>query len=280
VTPEDDVVGRWTLDEATLTQLRLKRVQEAMDSAGWWDAVLEVEELLDEQPVHAEALFLLGEALLEIPDAIGAEVAYRQHISLAGESVPALVGLAVARFDRCDLEGCLEAADRALALAPDAAEAHYYRSLALEHVPGRASDVLMSFMAAHRLRPQAYPIPATLGEEAWEAAISLAVSSLHPTLRSLWDGIPVALHDLPSLEDLVRGTTPVTPTVTALYVGTPPPEPADPTQPYDGPRPDHLLMYRRNLCRAGSFDAVTEEIARALEAEGLHWLGWSPDDLP
>ena len=86
------------------------------------------------------------------------------HYHQAGGSDPkAMVGLAIARFETGDMRGAAQSAREATRLVPDAAEAYYYLSLALEHTPGGSAEAVRALVAAHQLEPTAFPFPIELG---------------------------------------------------------------------------------------------------------------------
>jgi tetratricopeptide (TPR) repeat protein len=278
---DDEVMGGWSIDPETRAALRLDRVRRALDQGDFGGAVIEVEELLDEDPEHSEALVLLGEALLELGDAEGAVDAYEHHLQVAAADsasspwmIPALAGLAIARFESCDLQGAVEAARESARLAPDLAESHFYLGLALERLPGRMAEALSAFVAAQQLDPEAYPFPMQLSRKQWDDLIERARRLLPKVLQDFWKGVPFRVEDLPPIDDLRRSDPPITPTVSALYEGEPP-EDGDPWQ----RRPEALRLFTGNLARLGSEDAVVEDLVRSMQEEALDWLGASLDDL-
>lgn len=276
---DDEVVGGWSIDPDTRLALRLDRVRKALEQGDHATAVVEAEELLDEAPDHPDALFLLGEALLELGDAQGAVEAYEQFLQVAQPDDPAhaaaaLGGLAIARFEACVLSGAAEAAREAIRLAPDMAEAHYYLGLSLERVTGRQSEAVAEFVAANRLDPAAYPLPAQLDDAAWKAVVKQAMSRLHPRLITFWDDVPIRLDDLPSMDELRRADPPITPTASGLYEGEPPDVDEAWTQ-----KPTALRLFRRNLARLGELELIVDEVASTLENEALDWVGATLDDL-
>jgi tetratricopeptide (TPR) repeat protein len=280
---DDEVVGPWHIAPEIRAGLRLQTVKKALDQGDWQTAVLEAEELLHEEPEHQEALFLLAEALLELGDVEGAREAYEQHLELATQDpspdparmAGALCGLAVARYECCDLPGSVEAARECIRIAPDLAEAHYYLGLALERMPGRKSESVTPFIAANRLDPEAYPLPVQLSPRQWEGAVKAAVGLLPSPLQRFWSGVPIRLEEAAPIEELRQAEPPITPTVGGLYVGTPPDEAGN----WDE-KPEALRLFTGNLARKGSVEAVTTEIAATLKAEALDWLGITEDDLP
>jgi len=57
---DDEVPSAWSIDGDTRTALRIDQIRKALDMGDYNQAVIEVEELLDEEPEHLEGLFLLG----------------------------------------------------------------------------------------------------------------------------------------------------------------------------------------------------------------------------
>lgn len=277
---DDEVQGGWRIDDATRAALRLDRVRKALDKSDWPGAVLEVEELLDESPDHPEALFLLAEALLELGDAEGARDAYQQHLKAAGPDgdkamrAGALAGLAVASFECVELQAAVEAARKSLELAPDLGETHFYLGLALERIPGKKSDSVAAFMAAHRLDPEAYPLPKQFSEAEWNAMVAEAMSALPDAVRTFWKGVPVLLVDLPDLAELRAIDPPLTPTVSGLYDGVPPEEGDPATE-----KPESVRLFTGNLARLGDRAAIVSEIGNTLLHEAFNWLGVTDDEV-
>lgn len=266
--------GAWQIDPDTRRRLRLDRVRAAFERGDWDEVVLEAEELLDEEPDHTEALFLLGEALLELGDWEVAREVYDHRVGLDGVDAPALVGLAVASLHLCDLPAAAEAAREAVRLDPGHAEGHHTLGLALERMPGRQGEALAEFSAAAHLEPERYPLPITLRHPDWELAIGSALERLHPRLRTFYEQVPFRIEELPDLAELRSADPPLSPTVVALYAGDPP----DDEDPFDR-RPDAMRLFARNLGRAGSLDGVVEDLAGALRDEALDWLGVDPSEL-
>ncbi len=260
--------GVWQLDPATRTAMRLDRVRGAMRDRDYVSAIIEVEELLDEEPNNAEGLFLLGDSLLEVGDAPLALEAFTHHIELAGGDRDSLLGLAIARFETCDLVGSIEAAREVIRLDSSAAEAHWYLGLSLERLPNKQLDALASFSAARELQTADFPFPLELTEEEWNGAIRKAMRAIHPTIEEFWYGVPIKLEDLPDLAELRRHKPPVPPTISALYLGEPPNE-GDPWS----RRPKAIRIFRQNLARSRDQAELVEQAALALQSEALDWLG-------
>jgi tetratricopeptide (TPR) repeat protein len=268
------VGGAWQIDPDTRAALRLERVRGAVRDCAWADAILEAEELLDEDPDHPEGLFLLGEALLEMGDWELAREVYDHRVSLDGGDAPSLTGLAIASFHLCDLPAAAENAREAVRRDASDAEAHQFLGLALERMPGRQAEALAELTAAAHLDPERFPLPITLKRAAWEKVIADALSRLPSRLQELYAKIPFRIEELPDIEELRAVYPPLSPTIGALYVGEPPEE----GDPFEHP-PEAIRLFSRNLGRAGTVEAVVEELEHALREEALDWLGVEIDAL-
>ncbi|MEQ1570679.1 MAG: tetratricopeptide repeat protein [Myxococcota bacterium] len=264
---DDGVVGgAWSIEPETRTALRLEQVRHAVRECAWSDAILEAEELLDEYPEHPEALFLLGEALLEVGDWELARRVYDHRVGLDGGDTASLVGLAISSFHLCDLPASIEAAREAVRQDSGNAEAHHYLGLALERIPGQQTEALAELTASAHLDPARYPLPLTLRPSEWADVIAQAVDTLPSRIQEFYAKVPFRVESLPDLDELRSVDPPLSPTVGALYVGTPPEEPSDAL-------PEAVRLFERNLSRAGSVEAITTELAHALHDEALDWMG-------
>lgn len=271
---DDEILtGVWQLDPDTRLKLRLGTVREAVRAKDWPRVVLEAEELLDDVPRHGETLGLLANALLELGDCANAVDAFEDHLALHEPTAPVLSGLAIARFETCDLVGAIEAAREAIRLDPSFAEAHYSLGLALER-SGQGLQSAQSFQAANALDPTDYPLPMALTDEVLTEALRRALPALPPALIEFWKEVPIQIEDQPSLTELTASTSPVPPTVAGLYKGVPPEGEAVLTA-----RPEALRLFRRNLARAGSLEEVSRQLALVLEQEALDWLGVPLEEL-
>ena len=264
--------GVWRVDEATRSDMRLTRIRRALDEGAWERAVVEAEELLDEEPSHPQGLFLLGEALLELADFELARLCYQQRVDLDGGDPASLLGLAISAFQSCDLDVAIETAREVVRRDPGNAEAHYYLGLALERLPGRGSEAMGALSAAAQLEPARYPLPMQLDLESWKEAIHSALDVLPTRLQLFYDGLDFRLEDLPDLEELRAHDPPVPPTVGAMYVGEPPEEAGT-------GQPSAIRLFLRNLGRSPTPEDLVEQLAAALTDEALHWLGLPPEAL-
>lgn len=260
--------GMWSLDPDTRAALRLDRIRRAMDAAAWDEAILEAEEMLDEEPNHPEALYLLGGATLELGDAVVARLALEQAIRLGFDAPDVLCALAVARFEACDIVGAVEAAREAIRQDPAQAEAHWTLGLALAWLPDAGAESIGSMSAARQLDPTRFPFPLELTQADWEAAIRDALTQVRPVVGQFWQGLPVELHARPDLEELRTSIPVLPPTVSGLFSGKLP-EGADPLT----RRPEAMRLFRDNLCLCRDRDELVHQIGLALESEAMGWMG-------
>ena len=272
---DDEVFQGWSLDPSVRSAMRLDHLRKLVAQERYLDAVMEAEELLDDEPEHTEALELLARSSQALGDAEGARQALEQLLDLIDTpSAEVLSDLAAASLDCCDIDGAIGAARAALGSAAGLASAHYVLGLALEYKPGAGVESTSAMAAARSLDPATYPFPLVLEKGQWEAAVGTALRELHPRLQQFWDGIAVRLHERPRIERLTEADPCLSPRVFGLYQGSPDPE-LDPWQ-Y---RPEGLELYIRNLARTTSTEELVERIAHTLEHEALDWLGLAPDDL-
>ena len=266
--------GVWRLDPDLGQGLRLQRVQKALDSGEIEAAIQEAEELLDEAPAHPEALFLLGEALLELGDFELAKRAFEQRVAIDGGDVDSLLGLGIAAFQTCDLQRSIESTQEVIRLEPDQAEAHYYLGLALERVPGKSRASLNELMAAYQLAPKRFPLPRDLSHADWQDLVAAAVARLPEQLHDFYSNLPFTIEDLPELDELRGHDPPLPPTIAALHTGEPPVD----RDPYEH-RPVSIRLFARNLARAPTPEELVEQLRQALLDEARHWMGLAPEEL-
>ena len=258
--------GRWSLDPQTCGKMRLKEVARAMQERRFQDAIHEAEELLHEEPKHAEALSFLAEASLEVGDVEVAVLAYEKHVRVTeGKDALSLLGLGTARLEICDLEGAANATRDAVNLQPDLAEAHYQLGLALEFL-GQGTEALQSFAAARQLAPQAYPFPLELSDTVWQEAIVSGLRTLEPKYQLFWSDIPIHLEPSPDIEAFKKLIPPLSPLSAGLYVG----DSQDEEAPLE--RPQGLRLFLSNLAKSPSLEHLIEHIAATLRHEADAWL--------
>ncbi len=242
-----------------------RRMARLLDQSDYGAAIIEAEDFLDFQPFDAEGMWLLAEALCEAGEFETAVELLEEYIDRHGAADPCLRALAVARFETCDFDGAVNAADAAIALPEGGAEPHFFRALALERL-GRHPEAKNSFIRANEIDPIDFPCPLRLSDGEWEDAIGAAFYRVRPSVRAFWRGVPIELEPFPEPEELRAVEPPITPSISGMYAGRRP-DPPDPLS-----RPPALRLFTGNLARCGDRDAVVSQIARTLEQEALDWL--------
>jgi tetratricopeptide (TPR) repeat protein len=239
-------------------------------------AILEAEELLEEDPDHLEALFLVGEANLELADAHGADAAYARFLELVPRHPLALCGMGIARFEMTDMDGCLMCTQAALEVDAESPEAWYYQGLAQEW-QGLIDEAQVSLDKAASLDGERYPRVEAIQESEWNEALRKAFTLLDEPLAQWIQAVPLSSHRLPSLEVLHSAEPPLSPFSTGLYRGTPP----SPGEKAWETHPDELRLYRVNLERLAHHQGdLPRRIAEVLRAEALDWLALPLDAHP
>lgn len=266
----DDIAEpSWAIDPETRSRLRLDIIHRAMENEDFVTAIVELEELLHESPEQLEALELLADCTLELGDAMGAVPIYEHRLRAGDANVDLLCGLAVARFEACEIVGAVEAARDAIRQDPSAAEAHYTLGLALELLPGKSNDASQAFVAARQLDSESYPFPLTHSADDWKALLETALLTVPHPIAEFWQGVPFHLLDRPDLDELRDSDPPIAPSVLGLFLGEPPEGEAP-----DEFRPEAMRLYLCNLARLGDDEHILDEIGALLEAEAEAWLGY------
>lgn len=266
----------WRMDPSALTALRLQQARAALDTADPYTAIIEAEELLDEDPDNLDALFLVGDACLELNDAPGAHAAFSRYVELNPDDAGALAGLSVSCFELTDYDGCVAMARRAIALEPTMGEAWHYLGLGLER-QGQDRESRRAFARAEKLEPDAWPLVKPLSQAEWNVALGRALELLPRSLKAWYAHTRVVTRAMPELADLRAVQPPISPTVPALYMGEPPDDAPDPWRTW----PDAVHVYRANLEREALWTGdLPRTIADALRSEALDWLGLPPDAHP
>ncbi len=261
---------------AGLLEFRFQQARARFDARDWMGAILEAEELLEEEPDHLEALFLVGEANLELGDAHGADAAYARFLELVPRHPMALCGMGIARFELTDMDGCLMCTQAVLEVNPDSPEAWYYQGLAQEW-QGLTDESRSSLDKAANLDGNRYPRIEPLSEAGWNEALLQAFSLLDEALSRWIQEVPLTSYHLPSLDVLRSAEPPLSPFSTGLYRGTPP-TPGDEAW---ETHPEELRLYRVNLERLAHHQGdLPRRIAEVLRAEALDWLALPPESHP
>ncbi|HJN75272.1 MAG TPA: tetratricopeptide repeat protein [Myxococcota bacterium] len=268
--------SNWQLDLAEIGALRLQHARRAFNDRDPVLALVEAEELLEEEPDNLDALMIVADAALDLGDPVVSRAAFLQAIDLGATAALVFSGLAVTCYELTDLEGCIEASNRALEVEPDLAEAWYYKGIALDQL-GLADEATQALRQAMFHDPQGFPMPTAMSTEDIEALLGEALSCMPPELAEWYRRVRFEVHRYPDLRQLRDSDMPLSPSSPALYHGTPSPERQDPWQTL----PDRVDVYVGNLERAAALGANPAQLlAASLRNEALDWLGLPDDGLP
>ncbi|HEX7077486.1 MAG TPA: metallopeptidase family protein [Candidatus Eisenbacteria bacterium] len=128
---------------------------------------------------------------------------------------------------------------------------------------------------ANHLDPVEFPLPIRTTDAEFRSILDEAVATLPPVIRDAVAAVPVLVEAKPTPEMAERAPH-ITPEVLGLFVGTPVGEKLQGSGGY----PDVVLLFRRNLERAGDTrEEVAEEIRITLLHEYGHYLGFDEDEL-
>ncbi len=256
------------MDPGAVAALRLDRTREAYHNHDLVTALLEAEELLEDDPDNVEALEVLGDTELELGHGREADLIFSHLLDLQPGEPVYLTGQAIARFLHTDFEGAVEAGMEALAALPDLTEAHAYVGLSLERM-GRLDEAAEHLARSAELDPDGWAPPPQVEEIPWLALLEAALAMVPPDLHSFYEQVPIVWQNLPD-PGVLRGVDPpISPLVLALYEGTPTGPGAE-----TGLRPRSMRIYQGNAQRfARDMRRLTEDLAHALAAEAADWMG-------
>jgi tetratricopeptide (TPR) repeat protein len=107
------------------------------------------------RPDHVPTLLVQGDAALAQRDLPAASQALERAVALAPDNADAWFKVSLARQDLRDLDGAITALERVLATHPDRVDALVNLGIVLQE-SGRIDDALRAYGRAYRLRPQTF----------------------------------------------------------------------------------------------------------------------------
>jgi Flp pilus assembly protein TadD len=125
---------------------------QSFDNGDYTGAADKLKTAVAGKPGDSYARYLLGIAQWKSGDLAGAESSLVESVKLDGTRVKGWINLARVRNQRDDRSGALEAADRALELTPDSADAMHQKGRALMELE-RGEEALSVLTAAAELDP-------------------------------------------------------------------------------------------------------------------------------
>ncbi|MDJ0868260.1 MAG: tetratricopeptide repeat protein [Myxococcota bacterium] len=227
-----------------------------------------------DRPTEAEVYYLKSKALFYQDDLQGALFLVRRALKTGGEQGVYRAFEGQILFELARFAEARRQLERAVALDPEAPHAIYHLGLVLERL-GDFDEAERAFTQANALDPDHYPLPAELGDEAFERAAQDALANLPRSIREYVENVPVLIEDFPS-EDLLDHEN-VSPQILGIFIGVPRTEAGATDQPRDL---DRIILFKRNLeklCR--DEDQLVEQIQVTVKHEVGHYLGLDEDDL-
>jgi predicted Zn-dependent protease with MMP-like domain/Flp pilus assembly protein TadD len=234
-------------------------------------------ERADDVELVYEFLLLEGMGLNQVGECERALESLNAALEHMPRSVDARVERGIALFELCRFKDAQAAFDRLLKDAPDEAWAHHYLGLMAER-RGDVKEAKKRFGKAQALLPEEFPPPVSLSEEDFDQALEAAVKALPEHVKGYLDNVTIAVEDIPSDEDLMDPSPPLSPSILGVFRGTPVGE-RSVTNAYDH-FPAAIVLYQKNLERfARTREELIEQIGITVMHEVGHLVGLDEDDL-
>ncbi|ADO72601.1 metallopeptidase family protein [Stigmatella aurantiaca] len=252
---------REAVEEGLELCARGRKLAHRMDDAEWVYEFLLLEGMgLNQLGECAQALVSLDAALVHVP-----------------RSVDALVERSIALFELCQFEDARVAFEEVLEDAPDEGWAYHYLGLIAER-RGDTREAKKRFAKAQALLPREFPPPVALAEEEFDQALEAAVKALPEHVKGYLDNVTISVEDIPSNDDLLAQSPPLSPSILGVFRGTPVGE-RSVTNAYDH-FPAAIVLYQKNLERfARTREELIEQIGITVMHEVGHLVGLDEDDL-
>lgn len=165
--------------------------------------------------------------------------------------------------------GGLRAADEALELAPEDAEGHYLRGMALTLLD-RIEEADRAFARASELDPESFFVPHRVEDADFERVVEEALAALPARFREYLENVEIAVEDVPDRNLLGAGEDPF---LLGLYQGG-----TIHDESWD--LPDRILLFQRNLENVSEDEeTLFREIRHTLLHEVGHHMGMEEEDL-
>ncbi len=189
--------------------------------AGQVEQALEIcEHLLEADPDSTDALYLMGEAMIELEEFEAAQEIFADLLRLEPDFAGAYNGLGVALFELCRFEEARDALNQAIELDPRLAESRLYLGFFHER-RGQDDKAAALFQRAVELDPEAFHAPTDLSTDELDRARVRALAALPAPVRTYLEGIEWRIDELPETSVLTRSWPPLSPLVLCLFEGPP-----------------------------------------------------------
>lgn len=240
---------------------------EAAYEAGDLDQTLEIcEELLQRDATHVDALYLLGEAMLELEEFEAANEIFHDVLRFDPESAGGYNGIGIAQFELCKFDEARAALETSVELNPRLPESQMYLGYFHER-RGEVEQAQDCFRQAIELNGDQFHIPIEVTTEVMMDAMERVLHKLSNPLKTYLLSIPWEIEALPTTAMLLQSYPPMSPLTLCVFRG----EPRDPmrvTRPLDH-RPDEIRLFAANF---GKTVEDTSELPPMLLKAVIHEL--------
>lgn len=246
-------------------------LEELLDEGEYAQALAAAEEALAEAraPVErAKLQYIAASALFNLDRAEEAEPHLEEAIAL-NELAEYRALQAYLLMERGAFTESLAAADRALVLDAEHAEAHHVRGLVLSQLD-RISEADGAFSRAAMTAPEYYFVPFRIEREAFDRAVAEVVDALPEPFARHLQNVEVAVEDVPGADLVEDG---LHSGLLGIYQG-------DTILASDWDLPDRIILFQRNLENVSPDRAtLLREIRDTVLHEVGHHLGMEEEAL-
>lgn len=241
-------------------------------------AIADLEGLLErgcDDEIRMEALLMLGEALLRSQQPEKAVKAAEQALVLDPDEAQAHNLKAQACIDLHLFEQGLKASEQAIQAEEHFAPA-YFSMGELREAMGDIAAADKAFALAREHDPDVYNLPVQMDKSALEEMLKELPADLSDRLESYFSDVDFAVSDTPVIADLAACEPKLSPSVIMRFIGSAAATEGDPWQ----RKPERVEVYRRNLLRAcADEDDVAETLAGVLVDEVKAFIGVDEDEV-
>lgn len=234
----------------------------------------EDEELLE---MRLEAWLTLSDCRAADHDPLGALDAAEKAVELAPEDGHARLAKAAALFDLCRLDEAEKLIAQAIDRDPRLADAYWLRGRLLT-AKGDDEGAEKALARAVALDDERFSPPLRISEDDFVTIMEESLEELPEQVRDYLRNVAIAVEDIPPIERLKLSDPPLSPGSLGLYEGTPP-SLASGDNPWDH-MPNQITLFRKNIeLSAKDEDDLRDLIGTTLLHEVGHYLGLDEDDL-
>jgi predicted Zn-dependent protease with MMP-like domain/Flp pilus assembly protein TadD len=224
-----------------------------------------------------EFLLVEGMGLNQMGECAQALESLEEALGHMPRSIDAQVERGIALFELCRFKEAQASFEKVLKDTPDEAWAHHYLGLLAER-RGDAKEAKKRFGKAQALAPEEFPPPVSLAEQEFDQALEAAVKALPEHVKGYLDNVTISVEDVPSDDELMDQSPPLSPCILGVFRGTPVGE-RSVTNAYDH-FPAAIVLYQKNLERfAKTREELIEQIGITVMHEVGHLVGLDEDDL-